>query len=81
MGLDAAKALVRAAESGLADFECEIDSVAVMELVSESGCSACDCEFVALTRSMGISLKPHGIDWPDDRRPTREELYDRPRLR
>ena len=56
MGPDTANALVRAAEAELADFECEIDSVAVMELVSESGCSACDCEFVALARSMGISL-------------------------
>ena len=56
MGPDAAKALVRAAEAQLADFECEIDSVVVMELVSESSCSACDCEFVALARSMGISL-------------------------
>lgn len=56
MGPDTANALVRAAEAELADFECEIDSVAVMELVSESGCSAYDCEFVALARSMGISL-------------------------
>ncbi len=56
MGPAAAKALVRAAEAELADFECEIDSVAVMELVSGSDCSAYDCEFVALARSMGIPL-------------------------
>ena len=55
MGPAAAKALVRAAEAELADFECEIDSVAVMELVSGSDCSAYDCEFVALARSMGYS--------------------------
>ena len=48
IGPDAARVLIRAAESELADFECEIDSVAIMELVSESDCSAYDCEFVAL---------------------------------
>ena len=56
IGPDAARVLIRAAESELADFECEIDSVAVMEFVSESDCSAYDCEFVALARSMGIPL-------------------------
>lgn len=24
-----------------------------------------------------LSMKPHKIDWPNGRRPTREELYDR----
>ena len=56
IGPDAARVLIRAAEGELADFECEIDSVAVMELVSESDCSAYDCEFVALARSMGLPL-------------------------
>ena len=28
-----------------------------------------------------LAMKPHGIDWPDGRRPTREELYDRSGLR
>ena len=56
MGADMAKALVRAAEAELGDFECEIDSVAVMELVSGCDCSAYDCEFVALASSMGIPL-------------------------
>ena len=28
-----------------------------------------------------LAMKPHKIDWPDGRRPTREELYDRPGLR
>ena len=56
MGPDMAKALVRAAEAELGDFECEIDSVAVMELVSGCDCSAYDCEFVALASSMGVPL-------------------------
>ena len=28
-----------------------------------------------------LAMKPRRIDWPDGRRPTREELYDRPCLR
>lgn len=28
-----------------------------------------------------LATKPHTIDWPNDRRRTREELYDRPGLR
>ena len=28
-----------------------------------------------------LSMKPRKIDWPNDRRPTREELYDRSGLR
>ena len=28
-----------------------------------------------------LAMKPCRIEWPDGRRPTREELYDRPRLR
>ena len=52
----AAKALVRAVEAELADFEREVDSIAVIDLVSGSDCSAYDCEFVALARSMGVPL-------------------------
>ena len=28
-----------------------------------------------------LAMKPVKIDWPDGRRPTREDLYDRPGLR
>ena len=28
-----------------------------------------------------LAMKPRKIDWPNDRRPKREELYDRPGLR
>lgn len=28
-----------------------------------------------------LAMKPRRFDWPNDRRPTREELYDRPGLR
>ena len=27
--------------------------------------------------SQYLAMKPHKLDWPDDRRPRREELYDR----
>lgn len=53
---DQAKALIRSAESELVDSEREVDSMAVMDLVAASTCSAYDCEFVALAMSMGIPL-------------------------
>ena len=36
--------------------EHEVNSADVMRLVSESNCSAYDCEFVALAQDLGISL-------------------------
>ena len=27
-----------------------------------------------------LAMKPRTINWPDGRKPTRDELYDRPRL-
>ena len=56
IGLDQAKALIRSAEAELVDFEREVDSVVVMDLVAASTCSAYDCEFVALAMSMGVPL-------------------------
>lgn len=56
LGLDQARAAVRSAESALVDFERAVDSVAVLDLVEGSGCSAYDCEFVALAMAMGIPL-------------------------
>ena len=31
---------------------------------------------VAMRRSLAV--KPRGIEWPEGRKPTRQELYDRP---
>ena len=28
-----------------------------------------------------LAMKPRRLDWPDGRKPTREELHDRPRFR
>jgi predicted nucleic acid-binding protein len=43
----------REAENLLAGAEYEVDSLGVLELVRESDCSAYDCEFVALARTLG----------------------------
>lgn len=56
IGLDQARALIRSAEAELVDCEREVDSIAVMDLVATSACSAYDCEFVALARQTGIPL-------------------------
>ena len=56
--LDFAQATVlqAAAEALLAGREFEVDSIAVLELVRDSNCSAYDCEFVALARKLGVRL-------------------------
>ncbi len=38
----------------------DVHSVAVMGLVAKSACSAYDCEFVALAKSMGFALVTEG---------------------
>lgn len=54
--MDQARAVMRAAEGELADFEAEVNSLAVLDLVSQSRCSAYDCEFVALARTLDMQL-------------------------
>ena len=56
LNADQARAAVRAAESELVEFEREVDSVDVLNLVERSECSAYDCEFVALAMAMGYTL-------------------------
>jgi predicted nucleic acid-binding protein len=46
----------REAEALLADNEYDVDSFAVLELARDSGCTACDCEFVALAKRLGVKL-------------------------
>jgi len=53
---EAARELQTEAESLLAGAEHEVDSRLVLELVRDSDCSAYDCEFVALARSLGVKL-------------------------
>lgn len=44
------------ATSLLAGREYDVDSTLVLELVSDSDCSAYDCEFVALARTLKVPL-------------------------
>lgn len=53
---EVARELQLEAESLLAGCEHEVDSRLVLELARDSGCSAYDCEFVALAVSLGLSL-------------------------
>ena len=53
---DQAMAVQTEAESLLEGAEYAVDSRAVMELVLDSDCSAYDCEFVALAKSLGVAL-------------------------
>lgn len=53
---DQACALQAEAESLLSGNEHEVDSRHVLELVRDSGCSAYDCEFVALATQLGTTL-------------------------
>lgn len=40
----------------LADAEYDVPSLDVLRLVTNSQCSACDCEFVALAKRLGVPL-------------------------
>ncbi|MDQ6629621.1 MAG: type II toxin-antitoxin system VapC family toxin [Pseudomonadota bacterium] len=46
----------REAEALLADNEYDVDSFEVLELARDSGCTAYDCEFVALAKRLGVKL-------------------------
>ncbi len=53
IGLARASASNRSAEAELVHGERDVGATAVMGLVAKSACSAYDCEFVALAKSMG----------------------------
>ncbi len=44
------------AERQLMDNEYSVNSIDVLTLAEESGCSACDCEFVSLAKSLNLKL-------------------------
>lgn len=54
--IEQAIAVQREAEGLLDGGEYHVDSRAVLQLVSDSGCSAYDCEFIALARQLGTKL-------------------------
>lgn len=56
LGIGQAMRLQAEAEGLLAGCEFEVASHAVLQLVHESDCSAYDCEFIALAKSLGTRL-------------------------
>lgn len=56
LSFDQACSLQNEAESLLSGAEFEVDSRAVLELVSDSDCSAYDCEFIALAIRLNTKL-------------------------
>lgn len=54
--LDRALALQEEAERLMAGREFQVQSSAVLQLAKSSGCSAYDCEFIAVARDLGIRL-------------------------
>lgn len=54
--LDAAMAIDARAEALVADNEYEVSSLAVLKLAAESGCSAYDCEYVALAEHLDAKV-------------------------
>jgi len=51
-----AVALMQEAEAILSAHEDKVSSEQVLQLVSSSQCSACDCEFVAVAQHLGVPL-------------------------
>ncbi|PLW84309.1 VapC toxin family PIN domain ribonuclease [Kineobactrum sediminis] len=54
--LSTAIAMQSQAEQQLADNEYTVNSMNVLALASESGCSAYDCEFISLAKSLNLKL-------------------------
>jgi len=54
--LDQSLRIIGEAEALVAGREYEVSSFDVMQLVRDSDCSAYDCEFVALAKSLGVGL-------------------------
>ncbi len=54
--LDLALEIMQEAESLLKQNEYEINSAQVLQLAFSSGCTAYDCEFVALAQNFGVPL-------------------------
>lgn len=56
MSLDDATAVMNDALALIRDMEYEVDSSEVLRLAAASRCTAYDCEFVAVARSLGVPL-------------------------
>lgn len=56
LSLENSTLLLEEAENFMNDSEYEVKSYNIMELVTESNCSAYDCEFVALAQTLNLKL-------------------------
>ena len=56
LGLEDAAAIMEQAESLMQGGEYAVASPAVLRLAAESGCTAYDCEFIALAQDLGVPL-------------------------
>ena len=56
LSLDAALAINSRAEALLVESEYEVSAPAVLRLAKDSGCSAYDCEYVALAQHLDVKL-------------------------
>ena len=56
LGLQGSLEILDEAERLMSDSEFEVPSAPVMQLAGESGCSAYDCEFIALARYFRVPL-------------------------
>jgi len=56
LGLDAVLELAAGAEAMMRGREVEVDAPTVLRLAAASGCTAYDCEFVALAQAAGVPL-------------------------
>jgi predicted nucleic acid-binding protein len=56
MTMEAALLALHSAEEAIGGREYSVSSEKVLELVNNSGCSACDCEYVALAQDLGVPL-------------------------
>lgn len=56
IAFDRAFAIQREAEALMADNEYDVDSFSILELAHHSGCTAYDCEFVALAKRLSTKL-------------------------
>jgi len=56
LDFDSAVTIHRRAEAVVAGSEFDVSAMAVLQLANDSGCSAYDCEFVALAQHLGVRL-------------------------
>jgi len=56
LSLDQARAILSCAEALMADNEYDVQSSAVLTLARASGCSAYDCEYIALAEFLNVQM-------------------------